>query len=64
MNEIQTKYKLTKAKALDRATFLKVRGIARLGTKPQPTYTNVFKKRKKWVDDRFQKAVSRFTHGL
>jgi len=59
--QIREKYNLTASKALDRATFLKSRAIARFGTKPVKMWEKMFKKRKRWIKRKFLKAVERFT---
>jgi len=58
---IKEKYNLTTDKALNSATFLKSRAIARFGTKPIKMWQKTFRKRKSWIKKQFLDAVKRFT---
>lgn len=58
---IKEKYNLKPDKALESATFLKSRAIAKFGTKPIRMWQKTFRKRKEWIRHKFVGAIDKFT---
>ena len=64
VREIASKYNLSPEKALQRATFLKVRAIGKYGIKAVHMYSNVFKKRRAFAENKIKATIARFANGL
>lgn len=60
IRSVKAQYNLSDEKALERATYLKQRGIGVYGIKEKLMFKRAFKKRKKWVFNRFDKMIAAF----